>query len=70
MDFCATDLFLGTFIDLRFMFIEALMKDLASMLTHVCKIFNWRVSFKILLSMCFVTAEKELSKRHFQKKLP
>ena len=48
------------FIDFCFMmFAEVLMKDLARMWIHVHKIFNCRVSFKLLFSMPFF-AEKEL----------
>ena len=32
LDFCATDLFLGTLIDFCFMFAELLMKDFAASL--------------------------------------
>ena len=47
--FCATDLFPGNLIDLYFMmFTEVLMKDLARMLINVHKLFNCRVSFKML----------------------
>ena len=59
-EFCATDLFPGTFIDFCFMFIEVSMKDLARKLNHVRKIFNCRVSLKMLFSMCLVIIEKEL----------
>ena len=37
LDFCATDLFLGTLIDFCFMFAELLMKDLARVFFHVRK---------------------------------
>ena len=54
-------LFPGTFIDSRFSdFTEVLMKDLARMLIYVRKTKNSRVSFKMLLSMCLVFAEKGL----------
>ena len=59
LDFCATYFFPGTFIDFYFMmFTEILMKDLARMLIHVRKLFNCRISFKKLFSMCIV--EKDL----------
>ena len=35
LGFCATDPFLGTLIDFRFMFAEVLMKDLVRLLIHV-----------------------------------
>ena len=38
LDFCATDLFPGTFID--FCFTDVAMKDLAHMLILVCKLFD------------------------------
>ena len=41
------------------MFTQALMKDLARILIHVRKIFNFRVSFKILLSLYLSIVEKE-----------
>ena len=54
-------LFPGTFTDPRFSdFTEVLMKDLARMLIYVRKTKNCRVSFKMLLSMCLVFAEKGL----------
>ena len=54
-------LFPHTFIDSRFSdFTEVLMKDLARMLNSVRKTKNYRVSFKMLLSMCLVLAEKGL----------
>ena len=54
-------LFPGTFTDSRFSdFTEVLLKDLARMLTYVRKTKNCRVSFKMLLSMCLVFAEKGL----------
>ena len=55
-------LFPGTsFIYSRFSdFTEVLMKDLARMLIYVRKTKNCRVSFKMLLSMCLVFAEKGL----------
>ena len=60
LDYCATDLFPGTFIDFCFMFTKVLMKDLASMLMHSRNIFNCRVSFKMLFSMFLVIVEEEL----------
>ena len=58
--FFASDDFQGTFVDFRFMmFTKVLMKELAGILIHFHKIFNWRVSFKMLLSMCLVTVEKK-----------
>ena len=51
----------GTFFDFRFMlFTKVLMNELASILIHVHKIFNRRVSFKILLLMCLAVREKKL----------
>ena len=50
-----------TFVDFRFMlFTKVLMKELARILIHVYKIFNRRVSFKILLLMCLAIVEKKL----------
>ena len=50
-----------TFVDFRFMlFTKVLMKELARILIHVHKIFNRRVSFKILLLMCLAIVEKKL----------
>ena len=52
-DFCATELFPGTFFDFRFMmFTKVLLKNLARMLIYVRKIFNFKVFFKMLLPMC------------------
>ena len=54
-------LFPDIFIDSRFSdFTEVLMKDLARMLIYVRKTKNCRVSFKMLLSVCLVFAEKGL----------
>ena len=51
----------GTFVGFRFMlFTKVLMKELARILIHVHKIFNRRVSFKILLLMCLAILEKKL----------
>ena len=59
--FFASDNFQSTFVDFPFiMFTKALMKELSHILIHVHKIFNHRVSLKMLLSMCFVTVEKKL----------
>ena len=50
----------GTFVDFRFMlFTEVSMKELAHILIHVHKIFNRRVSLKILLLMCLAILEKK-----------
>ena len=49
------------FLDLCFtIFIQVLMKELVGILVRVCKIFNCRVSIKMMLSMCLVIIEKEL----------
>ena len=59
--FFAIDHFRGIFVDFRFMmFAKVLMKELARLLIHVHKIFNRRVSFKILLPMCLVIVEKKI----------
>ena len=51
--FFASDNFQGIFVDFGFLiFTQALMKELASIFIYVHKIFNCRVSFKILLSKC------------------
>ena len=61
LDFPVTDIFRDVFIDFCFtMFTEALMKDLTRMLIPVRKLFNCRVSFKTLFSMCLVIVEYEL----------
>ena len=61
LDFCATYSFPGAFFIFRFMmFSELIMRELAGMLIHVRKIFNFMVSFKMLLSICFIIVEKEL----------
>ena len=53
--------FQGTFVDFRFMmFTKVLMKELARILSHVRKIFNCRVSLKMLLLMYLVIVEKNL----------
>ena len=50
-----------TFFDFRFLlFTKALMKELARILFYVHKIFNRRVSLKILLLMCLAIVEKKL----------
>ena len=51
----------GTFVGFHFMlFTRVLMKELAHILIHVHKIFNRRVSFKILLLICLTILEKKL----------
>ena len=51
----------GTVADFRFMlFTKTFMNELGRMLIHVHKIFNQRVSFKILLLMCLAIVEKKL----------
>ena len=42
------------------LFNKVFVKELAHILTYVHKIFNRRVFFKMLLSMCLVIAEKKL----------
>ena len=60
--FFVSDNFEGTFVDFCFMmFTEVLMEELAPILVHVRKIFNCRVSFKMLLSMYLSIIEKEPS---------
>ena len=50
-----------TFVDFCFMlFTKVLMEELARILIHVHKIFNRRLSFNILLSMCLAIVEKKL----------
>ena len=59
--FFVSDNVQGTFVGFRFMlFTKVLMKELARILIHVHKIFNRRVSFKILLLMCLAILEKKL----------
>ena len=59
--FFASDNVQDTFFDFRFMlFTKVLMKELARILIHIYKIFNGRVSFKILSLMRLATAEKKL----------
>ena len=58
LELLANDNFLGTFIDFRFT--KVLMKELAGNLIPVRKIFNSRVSLKILLPLCFINVQKEL----------
>ena len=59
--FFASDNFQGTFVDFRFMmFTQALINKLAHISIHVLKIFNCRVSFKMLLSMHLEIVKKEL----------
>ena len=61
LEFCATDLCTGTFINFYFMmFTKVLVKNLARMLIHVRKFFNCRLSFKMLFSMYLIIVEKEL----------
>ena len=50
---------INTGLDLKTRFTQVLMKELEHMI-HVRKIFNWRVYFKILLSLYLVIVEKEL----------
>ena len=55
------DNFQATFVDFRFMmFSKVLIKKLAHILIQVHKIFNRRVSFKMLWSMYLVIIEKKL----------
>ena len=57
----ASDNFQDIFVDLYFMmFTKVLMKELARILIHVYNIFNRRVFFKILLSVCLGIVEKKL----------
>ena len=59
--FFVSDNVQGTFVGFCFMlFTKVLMKELARILIHVRKIFNRRVSFKILLFMCLANLEKKL----------
>ena len=59
--FFTNDNFPGTFFDFRFMmFTKVLMKELARILIHVRKIFNYKVSFKMLLLMYLVMVKKRL----------
>ena len=59
--FFVSDKFQGTFVYFHFMmFTKVLMKELARILIHVRKIFNCRVSFKMLFLMYLVIAEKNL----------
>ena len=53
-----TDNFVATFVNIRFMIISR--ERLARMLIRVSKIFNCKASFRMLLSMWLVIAEKEL----------
>ena len=52
--FCPNGKFLGTFVDFFVMFTQILMKKLQGVLIYVHKIFNCRVSFKMLLPKCLV----------------
>ena len=55
------DNFQGNLADFRLMmFSKVLMKELARILIYVHKIFNRRVSFKMLWSMCLVIVKKKL----------
>ena len=59
--FFASDSVHETFFDFRFMlFTKVLMKELARILIHIYKIFNSKVSFKILLLMRLAAVEKKL----------
>ena len=59
--FFVSDNVQGTFVGFRFMlFTKVFMKELARILIHVHKIFNRKVSFKILLLMCLAILEKKL----------
>ena len=50
-----------TFVDFRFMlFTKVLMKELARILIYVHKIFNRRVTFKMLLVICLAIVKKKL----------
>ena len=77
--FFANDNFQGTFVVFRLMmFTKILIKESALILIHVRKIFNCRVSFKMLLLMYFGIVEKKLqhscvqetSGLAFPKKIP
>ena len=58
--FFVSDNVQGTFVDFRFMlFTKVLMKELARILIYIYKIFNGRMSFKILLLMRLATVEKK-----------
>ena len=55
------DNFQGIFVDSRFMmFTKVLIKELACILIHVHKIFNYTVFFRVLLLMYLVIVEKKL----------
>ena len=59
--FLASDNFHGIFVEFCFMMFDlVLIKELARILIDVRKIFNWRVFFEILLSMCLKIVEKQL----------
>ena len=60
-NFSASDNFQDNFVDFRFMFTQGVMKKLARILIRVRKIFTFRMSFKILLSMSLAVIEKEYS---------
>ena len=58
--FFVNDNFQSTFVDFCFMmFTKVLMKVLTRILIHVHKIFNCRISFKVLFSMCVAILDKE-----------
>ena len=58
--FFVSDNVQGTFVGFRFMlFTKVLMKELARILIYIYKIFNGRMSFKILLLMRLATVEKK-----------
>ena len=60
-DFCANYNFPSNFFHICFMtFTQVLMKELTCMLIRVRKIFNSRVFFEMLLSICLIVVEKEL----------
>ena len=75
-DFYATNYFRDTCLDFCcMMFTQVLMKELARILIYVRKIFNCRMSFKMLLSMCLATLDRELcdqvtSRMALLKKIP
>ena len=59
--FFVSDNVRDTFLGFRFMlFTNVFMKELARILIHVHKIFNRRVSFKMLLLICRAILEKKL----------
>ena len=57
LDFCSTYNFSGNFFKFYFMISSQVsMKEWTRMLIHARKIFNCRVSFKMLLTMCLIIA--------------